>query len=106
MVGRPGSGRERPIVIRTRTLVNPAATGGKISVLPWEVSMGLGTIPSRSAATRSDARGGVSRGHGRRPGRAAKGRIRKLRSSLDRLDEAWSGSKAGTIRVTSSARRS
>ena len=55
--------------------VNPAAPGGKTSVLPREVSPGLGRIPSPSAATATDARGEVSRGHASRPDRTVKGRI-------------------------------
>ena len=58
-------------------MVNPAATGGKISALPWEVSLGLGANPSRSTATWTDAQGEVSRGHISWPGRPVKGRIRK-----------------------------
>ena len=60
--------------------VNLAATGGKISVLPREVSVGLGTSPSRLAATPSDAQGEVSRGLECRPGRSMKGRILGARS--------------------------
>jgi hypothetical protein len=48
-------------------LVNPAATGGKISVLPREISMPLGAIPSSDPATGSKERGEVSRGHSSRP---------------------------------------
>ena len=58
-------------------LVDPAAPGGKISVLPREISRGLGAIPSRMAATPCDAPGEVSRGHSSRPRWLAKGRILK-----------------------------
>ena len=57
--------------------VNPAAPGGKIRVLPREISRGLGTSPSRMVATPCDALGEVSRGHSSRPVRLSKGRIRK-----------------------------
>ncbi len=68
-------GRVRPDSRSDIALVNPAAPGGKIRVLPREVSSGLGAIPSRSAATATDARGEVSRGHSSRPRRLVKGRI-------------------------------
>ena len=73
-------------------LVNPATTGGKIKVLPWEVSLGLGVIPpagrsptadegpSRPPATGIDAQREVGRGLECRPGRSMKGRILGARS--------------------------
>ena len=57
----------RPDSRSDTALVNPAATGGRISVLPREVSASLGAVPSRCPATGSDGSGEVSRGHSRSP---------------------------------------
>ena len=43
--------------------VDPAATGGQSSVLPWEISVFLRMIRSRNPATGTDEGGEVSRGH-------------------------------------------
>jgi len=62
-VGQPGHGRGRPILLPSHARVDPAATPGKCSVLPWETSSALRAIRSRVSETASDGRGGVSRGH-------------------------------------------
>ena len=77
------------------TQVNPAATGGQNSVLPWEISVFLGTILSRAPATGTDEGGEVSRGHIRRGIFALKGRIWKSRSSLRQFDECEAAARHG-----------
>jgi hypothetical protein len=72
--------------------VNPAATGGKISGLPREVSVSPGMFPGSASATAGDGSGEVSRGHSRRR-EALKGRILKCKEQSERTRVMWSGSK-------------
>lgn len=56
--GQPGNGRGSPIVIRTRAQVDPAGTGGKPHVLPWEIS---GACPVEPDYQAGNGLGGAER---------------------------------------------